>query len=164
MKQKILFPVGISLILGLAYSLTLAQGLSWANGGADGGDLITAAFVNGIPHPTGYPLYLLIAKIFQMLPISNLAFRTNLLSAFRTIFAAVLVYQTINLFQKEKKYGRISAALAALLFGLSPLIWSQAVITEVYGMQSLLTIGILYQTVRMEKNHPRISSGDCYLG
>ena len=149
MMRKSFFPLGIVVILSLAYGMTLAPGLSWANGGADGGDLITAAAVNGVPHPTGYPLYLLIAKLFQWLPAGNLAFRTNLLSAVCTILAALLVYQTILFIKKEEKYGSIAAIAAALMFALSPLVWSQAVITEVYGLQSLLTIGILYQTVRM---------------
>jgi hypothetical protein len=144
-----ILPTVLIVILGLVYGMTLAPGLSWANGGVDGGDLITAVAINGVPHPTGYPLYLLLAKIFQWLPAGNLAFRTNLLSAVCTIFAALLVYQTILYFKKEEKYGCISAISAALMFGLSPLVWSQAVITEVYGLQSLLAIGILYQTVRM---------------
>jgi hypothetical protein len=147
MKRKLLFPIIIVCTMTIVYGYTLAPGLSWANGGADGGDLITAAFVNGVPHPTGYPLYMLIAKIFQMLPVSNLAFRTNLLSAFCTIMAAVLVFLTLSEVLEENRFGNFAAALAALLFGLSPLVWSQAVITEVYGLQSLLTIGILYQTV-----------------
>jgi hypothetical protein len=149
MPRKYFFPLGIVLILGLVYLLTMAPGLSWANGGADGGDFITAVAVNGVPHPTGYPLYLIIGKIFQWLPAGNLAYRTNLLSAFFTILATLVVYQTIFYFQKESKYGGISSAIAALMFGLSPLVWSQAVITEVYGLQSLLTIGILYQTISM---------------
>ncbi len=148
MHRKLFFPFAIIFILGLAYSLTMAPGLSWANGGADGGDLITATFVSGVPHPTGYPLYLLIAKIFQKLPFDNLALRTNIFSAFCTILAALLLYQTILCCQKEKNYSRISAVFASLLFGLSPLVWSQAVISEVYGLQSLLTIGIVYQTIR----------------
>ena len=149
MIRKSFFPLGIVVILSLAYGLTIAPGLSWANGGADGGDLITAAAVNGVPHPTGYPLYLLIAKLFQWLPAGNLAFRTNLLSAVCTILAALLVYQTILFFKKEEKYGSIAAIAAALMFALSPLVWSQAVIAEVYALQSLLTIGILYQTISM---------------
>lgn len=129
--------------------MTLAPGLSWANGGADGGDLITAAAINGVPHPTGYPLYMLLAKLFQWLPVGELAFRTNLLSALCTILAALLLYQTVSYINKEKKYADLSSVIAALLFGLSPLVWSQAVIAEVYGLQSLLTIGIFYQTIRM---------------
>lgn len=147
MKSKILIPVGIVITLALAYGLTLAPGLSWANGGADGGDLITAAFVNGVPHPTGYPLYLLFAKVFFLLPVGNLAFRTNLLSAFCTILAALYIFFTMDRLQLGKKYTNITSSIAALAFGLSPLVWSQAVITEVYGLQSLLTIGILYQAL-----------------
>ena len=133
--------------LAIAYGLTLAPSLSWANGGADGGDFITAVAVNGVPHPTGYPLYLLIAKIFQWLPVGNLAFRTNLLSAFCTILATLLIFITIDRLLAGKKYAKMASSIAALAFGLSPLVWSQAVITEVYGLQSLLTIGILYQAL-----------------
>jgi hypothetical protein len=149
MYTKIIPPVAVFILLISLYCFTLAPGLSWANNGADGGDLITAAAINGVPHPTGYPLYMLLAKLFQWLPIGNLAYRTNLLSTFCTILAAFFVYQTIFYFKNGKKHGSISAIIAALVFGLSPLVWSQAVITEVYGLQSLLTIGILYQTIRM---------------
>jgi hypothetical protein len=151
MKKNSYFQLIIITILAIAYGLTIAPGLSWANGGADGGDLITATAVNGVPHPTGYPVYLLIAKVFQLLPVGNLAFRTNLLSTICTILAALLVYQTIFHFQKGNKFGGLSATIAALSFGLSPLIWSQAVISEVYGLQSLLTIVIIYQTIRRGK-------------
>lgn len=147
MVKKSNFPIiGIVVILSIAYGRTLAPGLSWANGGADGGDLITAVAVNGVPHPTGYPLYLLIAKVFQWLPVGNLAFRTNLLSAFSTCFAAVMVYLTVNQILQNQKFSITASIIASLTFGLSPLVWSQAVITEVYGLQSLLTIIILYQT------------------
>jgi hypothetical protein len=56
------------------YSSTLAPGLTWANSGSDGGDLIAAAATGGVPHPTGYPLYLLLARLFQILPVGSLAF------------------------------------------------------------------------------------------
>ena len=147
MKGKIIFLAGILVSLAIAYGLTMAPGLSWANGGADGGDLITAAFVNGVPHPTGYPLYLLFAKFFFLFPVGNLAFRTNLLSAFCTILSALLIFITVDRLLVGKKYANMGSSIAALAFGLSPLVWSQAVITEVYGLQSLLTIGILYQAL-----------------
>jgi len=147
MKGKILIPAGILSTLAIAYGMTLAPGLSWANGGADGGDFIAAAFVNGVPHPTGYPLYLLFAKLFFLLPVGNLAYRTNLLSAFCTILAALLLFITIDRLLVGQKYAKMASSIAALAFGLSPLVWSQAVITEVYGLQSLLIIGILYQVL-----------------
>src|SRR3954454_23607172 len=35
----------------------------------------------GIPHPTGYPLYVLLGKAFSLVPIGSLGFRAELLSA-----------------------------------------------------------------------------------
>ncbi len=73
----------------------MAPGLTWANFGADGGDLIAAAATGGVAHPTGYPLYLLLARLFQFLPIGSLAFRTSLMSGVATALAAVLVYKLV---------------------------------------------------------------------
>ncbi len=160
MKNKLFFSAGIILFLGLAYGQTLAPDFSWANGGADGGDLITATFVNGVPHPTGYPLYLILAKIFQWLPFGSVAFRTNLFSAICTISAAVLVFFTMDRLLIGRKYSGMCAFITAMLFGLAPIIWSQAVITEVYGLQSLLIVLILYQTFFPGKN----STGDIMRG
>jgi len=60
-------------LLGI-YLITLATGLTWANGGSDGGDLIAASITGGVAHPTGHPLYLFVARLFQYIPIGTLAF------------------------------------------------------------------------------------------
>lgn len=132
-------------LLGL-YLRTMAPGLTWANGGSDGGDLITAAATGGIAHPTGYPLYLLLARLFQLLPVGSLAFRTNLMSAVCTVLGAVLVYRIVS--RSLVTTGTIpswpAGMAAGYAYGLAPLIWSQAVITEVYALHSLLVVLILY--------------------
>ena len=89
-------PIVLFLSLLTVYGMTLAPGLTWANSGADGGDLITAAATGGVPHPTGYPVYLLLARAFQFLPIGSLAFRTNLLSALAAATASLLVYGLVR--------------------------------------------------------------------
>jgi len=58
-----------------------------------------------------------------------------------------LIFITLDRLLVGQKYGKVASSISALAFGLSPLVWSQAVITEVYGLQSLLTIGILYQAL-----------------
>jgi hypothetical protein len=128
------------------YLLSMAPGLTWANYGADGGDLIAAAATGGVAHPTGYPVYLLLARLFQFLPIGSLAFRTNLLSAFSMALAALLIYKLItrNVSPVDKYKNRITALASAYAFGLAPLVWSQAVITEVYGLHALFVAIILY--------------------
>jgi hypothetical protein len=125
---------------------TLAPGLTWANGGSDGGDLIAAAATGGVAHPTGYPLYLLLARLFQLLPIGSLAFRTNLMSAIVTALGAALVYVivTSSLPPSRTVQSWTAGMAAGYAFGLAPLIWSQAVITEVYALQAFLILLILY--------------------
>lgn len=136
------------LILSLSgiYLSTLAPGLTWANSGSDGGDLITAAYTGGIAHPTGYPLYLLLARFFQLLPVGSLAYRTNLMSALATVLTAVLIYKLVTqtLDDLGLKHTCFAGLTAGFAFGLAPLVWSQAVITEVYALQAFLTALILY--------------------
>jgi hypothetical protein len=73
----------------LGYGLTMAHTVTWRHNGADSGDLVTAAFTLGVPHPPGYPLYTLIAALFARLPMGEPAFGVALLSA---LAAAGAVY------------------------------------------------------------------------
>src|SRR5688500_577949 len=67
--------------LGCVYAYTLAPGITWANDGADSGDLVAATATLGVAHPTGYPAYLLLARLFQLIPIGDLALRSTIFSA-----------------------------------------------------------------------------------
>jgi hypothetical protein len=144
--QKYIPPGILALALLTVYLFTLAPGLTWANAGADGGDLITAAYMGGVAHPTGYPVYLLLARFFQFLPVGSLAFRTNLMSALATVSAAVLLYLLVTrqLAPADSHRWWPVGLISGFAFGLSPLVWSQAVITEVYALQSLFAVLVLY--------------------
>lgn len=130
----------------LMYLTTMAPGLTWANDGVDGGDLITAAATGGVPHPTGYPAYLLIARLFQMIPLGNLAYRTNLLSALATVIAAIFIYIHVTRFLSptEPASEWPAGLLAGYAYSFSPIVWSQAVITEVYSLHAFFILLILY--------------------
>ena len=72
----------VAMVAFAVYAITLAPGITWENLGGDGGDLITAAFTWGIPHPSGYPTYLLGLRGFALVfPFGEEAFRANLFSA-----------------------------------------------------------------------------------
>ena len=150
-KTQTLGALLVFLLLMGIYLPSLAPGLTWAHGGADGGDLIAAAALNGVPHPSGYPLYLLLAKPFLVLPFGNLAFRANLFSAFCFALASALLFIGALQWLQDRKFALPAAAVAALSFGLSPLVWSQAVIAEVYGLQALLSVIILLQAFSCPK-------------
>ena len=146
--RKYLPPVFLTLSLFSIYLATLAPGLTWANDGADGGDLISAAASGGIAHPSGYPTYLALARLFQMLPVGSLAFRTNLMSALAAVLSSMLVYAILVWVSDSPVHGNWPAGLiAGFSFGLAPMLWSQAVITEVYTLHTALAALVMLLTL-----------------
>ncbi len=133
---------GISLTV---YWLTLAPDLTWANFGRDGGELITTAVTLGVPHPPGYPTYVLLGKVFSWLPVGPVAFRLNLLSAMSVALAAGLVTavnQAMSTKPQTTAHGLFTenlmpAIAAGLTLAFAPLVWGQALISEVYGLNLL---------------------------
>lgn len=128
----------------LVYLATLAPGLTWANDGADGGDLITAAAIGGVAHPTGYPTYLLLARAFQLLPLGSLAYRTNLMSAIASAAAAALLCDFARRASIITVHSNAMGWITGLAYGLAPLVWSQSVITEVYALQGFCIAAVLW--------------------
>ena len=76
--DRLMWPSVTAGLAMLVYLFTIAPDLTWANYGGDGGELITASVTLGIPHPPGYPLYLLAGKIASYLPVGTIAYRYNL--------------------------------------------------------------------------------------
>ncbi len=141
--------VVVATTLSIVYSQTLAPGLSWANQSADGGDLITAAAVGGVAHPPGYPTYLLLVRVFHVLPVGDLAFRSNVFSAWCAVCTALLVVRMVETLAGKTNWPTsVSAMLAAVAFGASPLFWSQAVVTEVYTLNTLFAATLLHWSIK----------------
>ena len=136
--------LGLMIALAAVYATTIAPGLSWQHNGSDGGDLIAAAASGGVPHPTGYPAYIMLARLFLLLPIGSPAFRTNALSSVCAMIACALVADTVRWNYEGKRVCALAGGLVAgFAFGASPLLWSQAVITEVYSLHALLVAASL---------------------
>jgi hypothetical protein len=126
----------------------MAPGFSWAHDGADGGDLITAAATGGVAHPAGYPTFLLLARLFQFLPVGTIAYRTNLMSAVFTALSALFAYDIVVWSPNSPAKGNhLAGLIAGYAYGLSFFAWSQAVITEVYGLHGFFVALILWLLV-----------------
>ncbi len=139
-----LLPGMLLLVLGLLYGQTLAPGVTWANAGTDSGDLITAAATLGIAHPTGYPTYLLLARLFHYLPMGDLAVRTTIFSACMAVLTVLWVYWLTRRIVTDPDWsGLFAACIAALGLGFAPLFWSQAVIAEVHTLNAYCAAVIL---------------------
>jgi hypothetical protein len=142
---RLLPPWAASLLVGgaalTAYLLTLQPTV----GRADTFEFQVTAPVLGIAHPTGYPLYLVLGKLFSLLPVGSVAVRVNLLSA---VAAAVAVALQYEIMRHSLRADPVAAALAALAFGLSPVFWSQAVMAEVYALHNAFVAAILGAALR----------------
>jgi len=130
----------------ILYLRTLAPGLTWAHHGADGGDLLTAALTHGVPHPPGYPTYQLLLAAAIRLFGGEPAWAGNLFSACCAALAVALLADLTRRTLTGAPQGiQKAAALAAgLLWGASPGLWSQAVITEVYALNALAVMLVLW--------------------
>jgi hypothetical protein len=160
---------GVTAVALLVYLLTLAPDLTWANAGSDGGELITAAVTLGIPHPPGYPTYVLLGHLFGRLPLGTVAYRFNLFSAVAVALAAGLVtavsYRLLapgdELPANERRFSSAgySALATGLTFAFAPLVWSQAVVAEVYGLNVLAVAAFLWALLAGRPIRPLLTGG-----
>lgn len=99
----------------------------------------------GIVHPTGYPLYLLLGKLFTLLPAGSIAWRLNFASAVYALAAMALCYFLLyRLTARPSLWPRpLPAILGAAVTGLSLTFWSQAIVAEVYALHALIVMAAL---------------------
>jgi len=134
-----------SLLTWCIYLIIAPTRLSNANYGVDAGDYLSAMLTGGIPHPTGYPTYTLLGILFQFIPISTPVFRGVLVSLIPAAIGAGLIAYWIGFVIGEKSITSLVAAfIAGLAWGTSPLLFSQAVMVEVHGLQSLIVVLVLW--------------------
>ena len=138
----------------VVYLLTLAPGLTVANYGTDGGDLIAAARTLGVPHPSGYPTYTLLAWLFTHLPVGVIAFRVNLLSAICAATAVGLFFGTARRLFTGNNVPLLLPVATSFTLAFSTLLWSQAVISEVYALLMLFAVLLLWLLVRWRDGGP----------
>lgn len=135
------FQAGLCATIALAvYVRSLAPTVMWY----DMGEFATAASVLGIAHNTGYPLFIMLGKLFTLLPLGDPAYRVNLLSA---VFGALTVGLTFVIIWHITS-SRISAWVGALTIAFSSTLWSNATWAISYDLNAFLTLLILLLLLR----------------
>ncbi len=111
----------------------------------DSGELAVVNWTLGIAHPTGYPLYTLIGRLFALLPFELIA--TQILLGMLCTTAAVVIMFLIffrlrcgntnpkdNSVRARRAMPMLMLLLLGLLLAVSPLLWAQGVTNEVYSL------------------------------
>jgi hypothetical protein len=146
-KRQPVFILSILVVISVVvfYISVAPTRLTNANYGGDGGDFLAAILTRGIPHPTGYPTYILLGIIFQYLPLSTPVFRGVLESMIpAALSAGMLVGWVVYVTGGKTKAHHAAAVVTGIAYGVAPLLFSQAVIVEVHGSQSLITVVTLW--------------------
>lgn len=137
----------LAIVLGVAslalYIRTLAPGVL----PGDSGEFQVLAYQFGIAHCPGYPIYLLLAKLFTFLPLGEIAYRVNLFSAFMAAVTISGVYLAARLLAVS----RWAALFSSLILAVSYTLWSQAVIAEVYTTGAAFVVFILICVLGWQK-------------
>jgi len=129
------------------YIRTLAPSLL----AGDSAEFQTIAYTLGMGHPTGYPVYILLAKLFTFIPVGDIAYRVNLFSAFCAALTVGLTYLTLRKFAVLP----VSAAYGSLALALTPLFWQHASIAEIYTAGAACLAFILLALFQWEEaNNP----------
>jgi hypothetical protein len=122
------FDALLALVAGGASLALYARTLAPFVLGGDSAEFQVLAYQLGIAHTPGYPIYLLLAKLFTLLSIGDIAYRVNLFSGLMAAVAVAGVYLAARLLARD----RLAAVFAALALAVSYTFWSQATIAEVY--------------------------------
>lgn len=120
----------------------------------DSGDMIVSASSLGIAHPPGYPLYVLLGKIFTtIIPFGNIAYRINLMSAFFGALSCGVLYLLIKKLNeeyfKDKNLPVVCISLfAVFLFCFCSSMWSLSIVSEMYSLNTFFAVLIIYLVVK----------------
>ncbi len=121
----------------------------------DCGEFTAAAVQQQVPHPPGAPLFLMLGKVFHLIPFGDDGWRVNMLSVISSALTVLLLYliteKVIRHFFLESLneggnsllvFG--SALVAALTYTYTDTFWFNAVESEVYAASSLFVALIVW--------------------
>ena len=136
-RATLLSALVVALVLGALYGWTVAPTIAVLHDTVDSAELVSIAAVLGVAHPTGEAVWLPLARLaLEVVPAEEPALRTNLLSVVLMALAGALVAVAARQWRPETPWW--GAACAGLFFGLAPVVWAQAIVTEVYALQAVL--------------------------
>ena len=144
----LIMPVGVVLVVLAIVGPTVMPGLGlW-----DTGEFQTVPPILGTMHPTGYPTYVLLGFVVNLLltPIGEPAYRMNVMSLLAVAAAAALAAGTIRVLTGRA----IVAAAVGVGLALTPVVWGIATRADAHALHLAfvaLFIGCLARWERLRR-------------
>ncbi len=128
------------------YAITLAPNAAFW----DASEYTATAWMMGIPHPPGNPLFVVLGRAWTILlePTGlSVPVRVNLFSAFMSAsahaFWFLVVHHVLRYFSGERTFRLVGAGAAVLVSATAFTVWNQSNVNEKVYTVSLLTIALL---------------------
>jgi hypothetical protein len=150
-------------VFGL-YIFTLAPSTAmW-----DTSEYIAAAYTLGLPHPPGNPFFVLVGRVFSILPIApNIAMRINILAALCSAVTAglwFLITERVLVGWLPQRWQRIAGgALASLVGATAFTVWAQSVVNEKVYTVALAGLAIVSWLIVLWCDDPDTPGADKLL-
>lgn len=132
--------------VGLLYVFTLAPTTAFW----DTSEYIATAHILGIPHPPGNPLFVVLARTWEVLlaPFGlSTAIRVNLFSTLMSSLAHglwfLVVHHVLRYFSEDRRFRLCGAFVAVLCSATAFTVWNQSNVNEKVYTVSLFTIALL---------------------
>ncbi len=106
----------------------------------DSAEMTAVSCDMGVAHSPGYPLYIMISKLFGALPFATYPFRINVMSAFFAALAVVLIYRLATMLIGGSRVAGLVAAVG--LMGCREFV-RFGLYAEVYALHIALLAGVL---------------------
>ena len=153
MNRTLLFAILIFLASLLIYILTLAPTIYWQDSAA----FASASYTLGIPFSPGFPVYVLLGRIFSLFPAQNPAWPVNFMSAFWGSLSLAILFLMIAQILRRGSTTNLSfghstiIASFILFFGFTTSFWSQTFRAEVYSLNFLFTLLLIFSLSHFER-------------
>ena len=134
----------VSLAILVLYLVTLSPSTAmW-----DTSEYIAAAYTLGLPHPPGNPLFVILGRVFSILPIaSSIAVRINILAAICSAASAgmwFLVTERVLVGWFPQRWQRVLGGVLGAVIGATEFtVWNQSVVNEKVYTVSLVGLAII---------------------
>src|SRR3712207_4933948 len=116
----------------------------------DTSEYIATSHIMGIPHPPGNPLFVLLARAWDVLLSPTglpVAVRINLFSAFMSagtaFFWFLMVHRILGFFDRRETVRRVGAAVSVFVSATAYTVWNQSNVNEKVYTVSMFTIAAL---------------------
>lgn len=163
-KLKDFYPELTGLVVFITYLFTVGHYI----GENDAGELAMSQATLSIPHPTGYPLFILIGFLFSKIPLTfTTIFQLNLLNSIWCALTVVMLIKTASIIlsnlnlllnKNSRFYDQLnmytergivfSSIFSGLMLAFSATFWLQSTRVEVYSLQIFISSLIIFFTVK----------------